>query len=1549
MAIRIKRNEAGNCIEFQGSSNPVYWNACLSGEVDSSDTTKVNVINDIKTAQSGATQYEFFRIPFSDFADEDGVAFASAQEVSDYVTLKGNVSAPEDINVGYKGVFDASVGVVPNGEAPVNGDWYYIGTEGTIGGVLYRVNDIIKYSETSTSWEKIENKNATVTELENSALDQYNIHVDADYTGTIRNGTALHPYSDLATAITNSSANDSILVKGVNIITSEIVLPHSLSFYGANGAEVKYANFDVTNGDIFSFTGDMTQKFIFKDITFKNAGGYALYIKKTDIVEIRNCKFFNNGWNGLALNTYLPEIISGLLGYDSSSADLQAFYAGANASNGGAIRIQECTKPLLRESRAENNLRGFRLQDCGINGGGFVIENQSLNNIESGIYLAAGSLGGCQNVTVTVNYSSYNANNGLLCIGGINNKFSQNEVNGNWNAGMCAWGSTNLTLRDSGLYDNNRSEFNGIGNTGDAKASIQINDAYSFIATQITWNTNARFIAEILDTQVHYTGLGSNTEKIGFLMTSGMGSIPDNEKNIIKIDDVGFIGQDYAIDLSEVDITNLRLSLGDNSYQSIGVKAVKAPLQGNYSELPFSNHVMQVPEVDVVVDTLKQTLSLREGVGGNVINTYDVNELSSVLKPNSVDIIINQSDKIQLRDCTLGNTYINGVVAGSNINTLNDSLNAAFSMNLTQYKDFLETEVGVNVGDTATFYYIESPDGTYHYPLFKTEAEANLVDTELTGSGTSHTHTYVDDLTNTTWYMPDVSNHMSSSVLPVNGLYTAPNGEIIENVIWNIQTTDDDANYAATFNSITYNVQEGSSINIPYKLAGDTATYNLTNVPNGYADDGYSITGTAEDITNGYGQSIQHVINVTKVPSGDFASAQGTITINVLADLAGSEFTIVEQASGIRFTQDNGNTVLDFNTVTFNAGSTYKFYLDAPTVEANDTLMIVDSGGNAYTTGVTLYGTVGSVGAYLEFAIPSDVPPVSMVWSTLDDVASVNVPMTVAGSTYSVSPTGVDLEGPAANQTGTVIVPANGYGKHGWISLDETLAAGQRLILNNAFFTDLLSYANGNGGYSDYEFAIGLKGDNWVNTQKTTGSNSAASGIFKGDAYLSVRIFSSNQVRIKAYANGNASNEMLINAAQWGDACAFIEITGSGNNVRIGFGRNGESAITAGDESTVRYGNWSSYKAQTGEQGYGITQLDVMFLAYNSWGATSEFDTAEIDWTELSEIAIPVAAASSTTPYSKAVDFGSSTNAWSKMVSNNSGWPTLRMNGWASGVSANSFDAAKTSNSSTAFPWLTSVVFQPVASGPSAGGRIWSVGGGHQSSDYNITLHQKGNDIYFYWGYVSGSFIEFRVLENVDPTKWYGVYIAHKGGRDSSASNTDLAEWFDIRVMSSDDNFASVSSDLSTASEWGQSYNTDSGDMTQNVNGTAVIGGINGQNINAFYGKVASVVMHGLLRDVSLPDATEIKLIMTDPKKWETDYLVGTTQYRYADGTHTYATGNYSSGLSTMVWLMGDGTSDSYANGIRCMTNPSDQNYAKMQLNNMQNSAIVNVNISGLS
>ena len=60
MAIRIVRNDAGNCVNFYGTTNPTYWNACLSGEVDPTDATKINIINDVRTAAEGETIYDCY-------------------------------------------------------------------------------------------------------------------------------------------------------------------------------------------------------------------------------------------------------------------------------------------------------------------------------------------------------------------------------------------------------------------------------------------------------------------------------------------------------------------------------------------------------------------------------------------------------------------------------------------------------------------------------------------------------------------------------------------------------------------------------------------------------------------------------------------------------------------------------------------------------------------------------------------------------------------------------------------------------------------------------------------------------------------------------------------------------------------------------------------------------------------------------------------------------------------------------------------------------------------------------------------------------------------------------------------------------------------------------------------------------------------------------------------------------------------------------------------------------------------------------------------------
>ena len=58
---------------------------------------------------------------------------------------------------------------------------------------------------------------------------------------------------------------------------------------------------------------------------------------------------------------------------------------------------------------------------------------------------------------------------------------------------------------------------------------------------------------------------------------------------------------------------------------------------------------------------------------------------------------------------------------------------------------------------------------------------------------------------------------------------------------------------------------------------------------------------------------------------------------------------------------------------------------------------------------------------------------------------------------------------------------------------------------------------------------------------------------------------------------------------------------------------------------------------------------------------------------------------------------------------------------------------------------------------------------------------------------------------------------------------------------------------------------------------------------------------------------------------------------------------NRNSKDATQIWLMGDGTSDSYANGIRNHVDPTDQNNTKLQLTSMVSNDFETVNINGLT
>jgi hypothetical protein len=133
-----------------------------------------------------------------------------------------------------------------------------------------------------------------------AAVKVYDIYCDSAHTGDIpSDGSPMYPYTDIATAISASSPNDTIFLNGDFVITSKIVLPHGLIFEGVLGkTTVKYETFSNTNDDVFYHDGDNTHEFIFRNINPQN-GAYGLQIKKPKSLELDRVDPSKNGWSGV--------------------------------------------------------------------------------------------------------------------------------------------------------------------------------------------------------------------------------------------------------------------------------------------------------------------------------------------------------------------------------------------------------------------------------------------------------------------------------------------------------------------------------------------------------------------------------------------------------------------------------------------------------------------------------------------------------------------------------------------------------------------------------------------------------------------------------------------------------------------------------------------------------------------------------------------------------------------------------------------------------------------------------------------------------------------------------------------------------------------------------------------------------------------------------------------------------------------------------------------------------------------------------------------------
>jgi hypothetical protein len=265
------------------------------------------------------------------------------------------------------------------------------------------------------------------------------VYVDSLFTGT-SDGSITSPFKTVQDALDNATGtvNIEILNKEI-IITQAITLPSTLStiIICGNSTTIKYASYDVntienvieqTNS---AYTGIIT----LKGLKLQN-GTNGLLVNSASKVVIDNCHALNNGYNNTNFSTILPSSGS-RLGYDSAPVDLQAFYASEVEDSAAGFNIRSTPFVEISGCTIKDNNLGILLTDCGINGAGYITRNQITQNFNCSIamsldYSDPQNLGeGCQNIITTINSLSYNGSFGVICYGGINNKFSQNDLTKN--------------------------------------------------------------------------------------------------------------------------------------------------------------------------------------------------------------------------------------------------------------------------------------------------------------------------------------------------------------------------------------------------------------------------------------------------------------------------------------------------------------------------------------------------------------------------------------------------------------------------------------------------------------------------------------------------------------------------------------------------------------------------------------------------------------------------------------------------------------------------------------------------------------------------------------------------------------------------------------------------------------------------------------------------------------------------------------------------------------------------------------------------------------
>lgn len=1666
MAITILRNEAGNCINFVGSTQPAYWNGCLHGQINEEDSSRIDVINDIRTTDPENPVFEFYAVPYTEFRDAENNSFATAQEAADYITANGNVvggqtgaiQADENTTLDFQRDATNTTILSDDGRnAPVNAIKASLGP-----------NDLIQIAENALGED---------SSILYQGLYPENITIAGSGIGT-NAAAVVNTLNALFTVQPLGSGGDTGLPTyptsdAVSVTTTkqEGIDPVGDAIYstGADTSSGHGARVWTTGSDYIDELGE------YFTVRVQNHGRFIIGVydldDATQVAALSNDT--GNGHSGImwgnAFYDYGDYIAPWTMYGANSSYQIGPGWSGSNQTTfryNSALQedIIDGTGALLKVGFTSEGRIAVSYYDIGRS-------NDWIETSRTGYVVPEGRYGlvvkfwdgtvalqeepkiyKLEETAPSLTWRYIESPDGVFYYPLFATREEADYVSQNANAMFGGSYVDDVDLNEDGYYSH---------------AHIFPDDP-----TNTTWYMPENYafhnqsVAPSVTTQTPYAGIATEADDLHAPSALNIQDFTYTENQIVNQQ---IVPQDENSTIQNSPAFEAALALVGLTYNEL-----TKSIEGTTSYVPN--------------DTSVTVTLIRENVYGQVSDEFTITvtdntslgdlagfteTAGNMVQP---DRIILTHDAILQYDTTLsqGEEMTFSFPAGDNIpptmgilsalgqanlddfDPTTDILGASSTYNYAEtnkwdlrfvlFGDYVGSETtkhnlvgwtdnatqtgseGINNGVTFKLEY-SSVDGlirlyrgevllltsassftgaqTITFAAFDDQQQSNLyIPTDLAITNSSYGSTqppsgFVNPLLvgqmSTATLMGEAPDEDAAAqlaqTLPVNHRMVFPQTWVEANVLPHIPDLGDDVFIGVPVNGAGWDDVGAADFDALFRFDGQATVSHrsaiLTQADAGSSTTVNSLTDAFYDYALEWDGTDLHVIacnigDINTQPAinsgGSFSrtatepSYTGTGALDVVLGVDGgaqinlstSGVSVIRTPFGINdilvgehssghgvFAQQPSATLFDSSPsghapsgmsyagiTTLNAGSTYRFIFH-PSMEGADTIefRLASDNTTVYTTGITTFGSgnPSSDSAYkgIEFAVPADAPPLTLYYYNTHQSGSYDSgrPISISGSTYVVPVTGITNEGPAANQTGTNVMDS---GDHGWISLDEQLGAGERLVLDNAFFNDFITEAVG----TNTIFAIGLKGDNWTNTFEVNNATAASTGeIFKGNTYI-VGVCNSNAsgIQFRIVTGSTSTNVMFTQLAEWTSVCAFIDITSSGNNIRAGLGRNGNLGVTVGDESTVAYADWTSYKGQTGDQGYGITSKDVVMSFWTYDG--DAIDGAEIDWTGLSEISIPTPAATLTTPWTKALDFSGSSERTKMTVSTNTYQP-LRMAGISATVAAGT--AGNTSNDTNSRPWATAVVF--TSDNNSSNQHIWNQGEGTGSTDDNIYMRvDSSRNLYFGWGR-SGALNECTLGTLASGSgNWYGVYIAHTGERLSGANATaaNLADCFDIRIVNL--STGAVGSQLSTSSNW---TNT-GGRMDRTVDGDFTIGG-RGGNRN-FHGKVASMVVTTLKRNQAMPADTEISMMVRDPQQWVTDYKVG-QQFRPAgqsSNNSSFTLNTYTAITGTQVWLMGNTDNDAFAK-MRNDIFPADQNYTTLDMISMVSNDIQTVSISGLT